>query len=47
MKSTAAVSGHPLHPALVALPIGLMIWTLQTQERPASGGAGRQATAGR
>jgi uncharacterized membrane protein len=26
MKSKAAVSGHPIHPALVAVPVGLIIW---------------------
>ena len=28
MKSKFAIAGHPIHPALVALPIGLIIWTL-------------------
>jgi uncharacterized membrane protein len=27
MKSKFAIAGHPLHPALVALPIGLFVWT--------------------
>lgn len=26
MKSKFSIAGHPLHPALVALPIGLFIW---------------------
>jgi uncharacterized membrane protein len=28
MKSKFAIAGHPLHPLLVALPIGLFVWTL-------------------
>ncbi len=28
MKSKISFQGHPLHPMLVALPIGLFIWTL-------------------
>jgi uncharacterized membrane protein len=28
MKSKAAIAGHPIHPMLVAVPIGLMIWAL-------------------
>jgi uncharacterized membrane protein len=27
MKSNAAIAGHPLHPMLVAVPIGLFVWT--------------------
>ena len=27
MRSKFAIAGHPLHPALVALPIGLFIWS--------------------
>lgn len=27
MKSNFAIGGHPLHPMLVGLPIGLFIWT--------------------
>jgi uncharacterized membrane protein len=26
MHSKASIAGHPLHPALVALPIGLLLW---------------------
>jgi uncharacterized membrane protein len=26
MKSKASIAGHPLHPALVALPVGLIVW---------------------
>lgn len=28
MRSTFSIAGHPLHPTLVALPIGLFAWTL-------------------
>ncbi len=28
MKSTAAVAGHPLHPLLVTLPVGLLVSSL-------------------
>src|SRR5438094_9829665 len=28
MRSKAAIFGHPIHPMLVPLPIGLAIWTL-------------------
>ncbi len=28
MRSKFAIAGHPLHPALIALPVGLFIWTL-------------------
>jgi uncharacterized membrane protein len=28
MKSKFAIAGHPIHPALVALPIGLFVWAL-------------------
>lgn len=28
MKSKFAIGGHPIHPALVAIPIGLFAWTL-------------------
>jgi uncharacterized membrane protein len=28
MRSKAALAGHPLHPMLVPIPIGLFIWTL-------------------
>jgi uncharacterized membrane protein len=28
MKSKAAISGHPIHPMFVAVPIGLAVWTL-------------------
>ena len=28
MRSKAALGGHPLHPMLVAVPIGLAVWTL-------------------
>jgi uncharacterized membrane protein len=28
MRSKFAIAGHPLHPLLVALPIGLIVWTL-------------------
>ena len=28
MRSKFSIAGHPLHPALVALPIGLFIWSL-------------------
>lgn len=28
MKSQFSIRGHPLHPALVGLPIGLFVWTL-------------------
>lgn len=28
MKSKSQVAGHPIHPMLVALPIGLFVWTL-------------------
>jgi uncharacterized membrane protein len=28
MKSKAAIAGHPIHPMLVAIPIGLFVWTL-------------------
>ena len=28
MKSKFSIGGHPLHPMLVAVPIGLFIWTL-------------------
>src|SRR5262245_388681 len=28
MRSKFAIAGHPLHPLLVALPIGLFGWTL-------------------
>jgi uncharacterized membrane protein len=28
MKSRAAISGHPIHPMLVGVPIGLVVWTL-------------------
>lgn len=28
MRSKAAIAGHPIHPALVAIPIGLFTWTL-------------------
>jgi uncharacterized membrane protein len=28
MKSKISIAGHPLHPLLVALPIGLFVWTL-------------------
>jgi len=27
MHSKASIAGHPLHPALVALPIGLLVWS--------------------
>lgn len=28
MKSRAAIAGHPIHPMLVSVPIGLFVWTL-------------------
>ena len=28
MRSKFSIAGHPLHPALVALPIGLFVWAL-------------------
>lgn len=28
MKSKAAIAGHPIHPMLVPLPIGLFVWAL-------------------
>ena len=28
MRSKFSITGHPLHPMLVALPIGLFTWTL-------------------
>jgi uncharacterized membrane protein len=28
MQSKVAIMGHPIHPMLVALPIGLFVWTL-------------------
>jgi len=28
MRSKFSVLGHPVHPALVAIPIGLLVWTL-------------------
>jgi uncharacterized membrane protein len=28
MRSKFSIAGHPLHPMLVALPIGLFVWTL-------------------
>lgn len=28
MRSKFSIAGHPLHPTLVALPIGLFVWTL-------------------
>lgn len=28
MRSKAALAGHPLHPMLVPIPIGLFVWTL-------------------
>lgn len=28
MRSKMAVAGHPIHPALVALPIGILVWAL-------------------
>lgn len=28
MRSKMAVAGHPIHPMLVTLPIGLFVWTL-------------------
>jgi uncharacterized membrane protein len=28
MRSKMSVGGHPIHPMLVALPIGLIVWTL-------------------
>lgn len=28
MKSRAAIAGHPIHPMLVPLPIGLFVWAL-------------------
>ncbi len=28
MRSKLAIAGHPLHPTLVALPVGLFVWTL-------------------
>jgi uncharacterized membrane protein len=28
MRSKFAIAGHPIHPALVALPIGLLTWAL-------------------
>ena len=28
MRSKMAIAGHPIHPALVALPIGLLSWAL-------------------
>ncbi len=28
MRSKAAISGHPIHPMLVAVPIGLFVWAL-------------------
>ena len=28
MRSKFAIAGHPIHPALIALPIGLFIWSL-------------------
>jgi uncharacterized membrane protein len=28
MRSRFAIAGHPLHPLLVALPVGLFVWTL-------------------
>jgi len=28
MRSKFAILGHPIHPALVAIPIGLVVWTL-------------------
>jgi uncharacterized membrane protein len=28
MKSQLSIAGHPIHPAVVALPIGLFVWSL-------------------
>jgi len=28
MKSTAAIGGHPIHPMLVPVPVGLFVWAL-------------------
>src|SRR5689334_8285138 len=28
MRSKFSIAGHPLHPLLVALPIGLFVWAL-------------------
>lgn len=28
MKSKAAIAGHPIHPMLVPIPIGLFVWSL-------------------
>ena len=28
MRSKFAIMGHPLHPTLVAIPVGLFVWTL-------------------
>ena len=28
MRSKFAIAGHPIHPMLVAIPIGLFAWTL-------------------
>ncbi|MCL6646243.1 MAG: hypothetical protein K6U88_15010 [Dehalococcoidia bacterium] len=28
MRSQFAIAGHPIHPTLVAVPIGLFVWTL-------------------
>ena len=38
MRSKFAIAGHPLHPALVSLPIGLFIWTLIASIVFAAGG---------
>ncbi len=41
MRSKFALAGHPLHPLLVALPIGLFAWTLVSNIVYATDKAGR------
>ena len=41
MRSKFALAGHPLHPLLVALPIGLFAWTLVSNVVYATDKAGR------
>jgi uncharacterized membrane protein len=41
MRSKFAIAGHPLHPLLVALPVGLFAWTLVADIVYATDKAGR------
>jgi uncharacterized membrane protein len=41
MRSKLSIAGHPLHPMLVALPVGLFVWTLVADLVYATDTAGR------